>query len=136
MRENRRHKYQEVRPLAFGRQGLRLEAPNFYGYSHGGPDFTPENAARFKPPAACWSLSRGMRPNSRGTIHLTGPDPTDPVSIDANYLSDPQDLEDLIAGLSMAREIGNSSPLPFHGTRSGALLYERGRTGAILSRRA
>src|SRR5215831_15982991 len=29
-----------------------LEAPNFYVYSHGGPDFTPENAARFKSPGS------------------------------------------------------------------------------------
>jgi choline dehydrogenase len=82
----------------FWKTRAALEAPNFYVYSHGGPDFTLENAARFKPPAACWSLSGGMRPNSRGIIHLTGPDPADPVSIDANYLSDPQDLKDLIAG--------------------------------------
>jgi len=93
-----------------------LEAPNYYVYSHGGPDFTPENAARFKPPAACWSLSVGMRPVSRGFIHLTGSASSDPLSIDANYLADPQDLKDLVAGLSMAREIGNSAALrPFTG---------------------
>ena len=55
-----------------------------------------------------------MRPNSRGVIHLTGADPADPVTIDPNYLSDPRDLKDLLAGVSLAREIGNSSPLrPF-----------------------
>jgi choline dehydrogenase len=100
----------------FWKTRAALEAPNFYVYSHGGPDFTPENAARFKPPAACWSLSGGMRPQSRGIIHLTGSDPTDPVSIEANYLGDAQDLRDLLAGLSLAREIGNSSALrPFTG---------------------
>jgi choline dehydrogenase len=93
-----------------------LDAPNFYAYSHQGPDCTPENSARFKPQAASWSLAVGMRPNSRGAIHLTGSDPTDPVRINANYLSDPQDLSDLIAGLKMAREIGNSAALrPFTG---------------------
>jgi choline dehydrogenase len=57
-----------------------------------------------------------MRPSSRGIIHLTGSDPADPVSIDPNYLDDPQDLIDLVAGLSMAREIGNCSALrPFTG---------------------
>jgi choline dehydrogenase len=57
-----------------------------------------------------------MRPNSRGVIHLTGSDPADPVSIETNSLGDPQDLKDLIAGLSMAREVGNSSALrPFTG---------------------
>ena len=100
----------------FWKTRAALEAPNFYVYSHGGPDFTPENAVRFKPRAACWSLSVGMRPSSRGIIHLTGSDPADPVSIDPNYLDDPQDLIDLVAGLSMAREIGNCSALrPFTG---------------------
>jgi choline dehydrogenase len=93
-----------------------LDAPNFYAYSHGGPDVTPENAVRFTPPAASWSLAVGMRPKSRGSIHLTGADPTDPVRVDANYLGDPQDLRDLMAGVRMAREIGNSAPLrPFAG---------------------
>src|SRR5262249_46858977 len=55
----------------FWKTRAELEAPNFYVYSHGGPDFTPENASRFKPSVACWSLSAGMRPRSRGTIHLT-----------------------------------------------------------------
>jgi choline dehydrogenase len=52
-----------------------------------------------------------MRPSNRGTIHLTGPDPDDRLKIDANYLGDPQDMNDLITGLRVAREIGNSAPL-------------------------
>jgi choline dehydrogenase len=113
-----------------------LEAPNYYVYSHGGPDFTPENASRFQVPEACWSLSVGMRQQSRGVIRLTGPDPADPVRIDPNYLGDPQDLKDLIAGLEMAREIGNSSSLrPFTGREvapgpiSGAQLEQFLRNG-------
>jgi choline dehydrogenase len=98
----------------FWKTDATLDAPNFYAYSHGGPDVTPENAVRFKPSAASWSLAVGMRPKSRGSIHLTGADPADPVRVDPNYLDDPQDLRDLIAGLGMAREIGNSAPLrPF-----------------------
>jgi choline dehydrogenase len=46
---------------------------------------------------------------SRGIVHLTGSDPGDPVRIEANYLDDPQDLKDLISGLKLAREIGNSA---------------------------
>ena len=93
-----------------------LGAPNFYVYSHGGPDFTPENAAKFKTPPACWSLAAGMRPNSRGSLHLTGSNPDDPVSIDPNYLADPQDLKDLLHAVGLAREIGNAPDLrPFTG---------------------
>jgi choline dehydrogenase len=55
-----------------------------------------------------------MRPKSRGAVHLTGPGADDPVRVDANYLGDPQDLKDLVAGLDVAREIGNSDALrPF-----------------------
>jgi choline dehydrogenase len=77
-----------------------------------------------------------MRQQSRGVIRLTGPDPADPVRIDPNYLGDPQDLKDLIAGLEMAREIGNSSSLrPFTGREvapgpiSGAQLEQFLRNG-------
>ena len=95
----------------FWKTTAALEAPNFYTYTIQGPIVSPENAGRLNPPAASWSLVIGMRPKSRGSIHLTGSDPADPVRIDANYLGDPQDLKDLIAGLSMAREIGNSTAL-------------------------
>lgn len=88
-----------------------LDAPDFYAYAKGGPVATIENAARFNPPSDSWSLVLGMRPRSRGTIHLTGPDAADPVSINANYLGDPRDLKTLIAGLRTAREIGNSAAL-------------------------
>jgi len=93
-----------------------LDAPNCYCYSHQGPNTTPENAARFKPPAASWSLAVGMSPASRGSVHLTGRNPDEPVKIKANYLSDPQDFKDLAVGLSRARAIGNSAALrPFTG---------------------
>jgi hypothetical protein len=92
-----------------------LDAPNFYAYSHQGPDASPENAARFKPPAASWTLAVGMRPKSRG-CHLTGSDPADPVKIDANYLGDPHNIKDLVAGLTLARKLGNSAALrPYSG---------------------
>jgi choline dehydrogenase len=100
----------------FSRTKPSLEAPNFYLYSHGGPEFSPENASRFDAPKACWSFSVGLRPMSRGVIRLMGPDPRDPVAIDAGYLDDPQDLRDLVTAVEMARAIGNSSALrPFTG---------------------
>jgi choline dehydrogenase len=75
----------------FWKTDAALEAPNFFTYAKQGPFATPENEVRFNPPEASWSMAVGMRPKSRGTIHLTGSDPTDPVRIDANYLADPQD---------------------------------------------
>jgi choline dehydrogenase-like flavoprotein len=58
--------------------------------------------------------------------------PAEPVRIDANYLTDPQDLEDLIAGLSIAREIGNCAALrPFAGAGDSTWLSQGGGAGAF-----
>jgi choline dehydrogenase len=79
------------------------------------PMSTPETAARFNVPEVGWTLACGVvRPKSRGHLCLTGPDPTDPVQIDANMLSHPDDLKAAIAGVELCREIGNSAALqPF-----------------------
>jgi choline dehydrogenase len=56
-----------------------------------------------------WSIVPGLvRPESRGRIHLTGPDPHDPVDIDANILSDPVDLKAAMQCVELCRDIGNS----------------------------
>ena len=55
-----------------------------------------------------------MRPKSRGRIRLTGPNPLDPIQIEANHLSHPDDLKAAIACVELCREIGNSAALrPF-----------------------
>jgi len=76
---------------------------------------TPETAARFNAPEFGWTLLGGLvRPKSRGHVCLTGPAPTDPVLIQANMLSHPDDLKAAIASIELGREIGNSAPLrPF-----------------------
>jgi choline dehydrogenase len=95
----------------FWKTASDLDAPNFYAYAVQRPQITPENAVRFRPADAAWSLVVGMRPRSRGRIRLRGSDPADPLRIDASYLADPQDMKDLMVGLQRAREIGNSAAL-------------------------
>lgn len=46
-----------------------------------------------------------MRPRSRGTVRLANKDPNSAPLIDPNYWSDPHDLEMMLKGLKMAREI-------------------------------
>ena len=100
--------------VAFWKTNRALDAPNFYAYGIGIPFLTPENAAKYPPPAAAWTLFMGMRPASRGSIHLTGAKASDPVKVDANYLAEPSDMRDLILGIQRAREIGNAAALrPF-----------------------
>jgi choline dehydrogenase len=73
---------------------------------------TPENAALFDMPEHGWTVFGGlMRPHARGQVKLTGPDPEDPVQIDANYLSNPDDLKAAIACVEICRAVGNAAPL-------------------------
>ena len=78
------------------------------------PLFTPENA-HYGPPSGAWSICACLvRPQSHGQIRLTGPNPLDPVEIDANTLDDPADFKALVQGVELSREIGNSEALrPF-----------------------
>jgi choline dehydrogenase len=92
-----------------------LDTPDLQTCQAEHPMSSPENVARFKLPEFGWTLLGGLeRPKSRGHIRLTGPDPTDPVQIEANMLSHPDDLKAAMAGVQLCREIGNSAALsPF-----------------------
>ena len=123
--------------VAFWKTDQVLDAPNFYTYGIGVPFLTPENAAKYPPPSAAWTLFMGMRPKSRGSIHLTGAKASDPLQIQANYLSDPSDLKDLTLGVQCAREIGNAAALHPYTKRehaanlTGAALEEYIRNGLV-----
>lgn len=76
------------------------------------PLCSAETRAKFNPPAASWTLYAGVvRPKSRGQIRLTGPNPDDPIQIEANTLSHPDDLKAAVAHVELCREIGNSAAL-------------------------
>ena len=77
--------------VCFWKTNSALDAPNFYLYARGGSSIAPENQSRFRSSASAWSLSLGMRPASRGAVRLTGPNASDPLDIQANYLADPDD---------------------------------------------
>ena len=47
-----------------------------------------------------------MRPRSRGSVKLASADPRAPALIDPNHLSEPADLDLLVEGVALAREIG------------------------------
>ena len=46
-----------------------------------------------------------LRPHSRGTVGLNSADPKAAPKIDPNYLSDPRDIETMIAGAKIVRQI-------------------------------
>jgi choline dehydrogenase len=75
----------------------------------------PEMLAKYNVPVGSWSMFGGIvRPKSRGRIRLTGSSPLDPIQIETNMLSHPDDLKAAIACVQLCREIGNSAALrPF-----------------------
>src|SRR5882757_7488298 len=92
-----------------------LDTPDLQALLGEFPLASAETAADFNMPEFGWTLGGGLvRPKSRGHICLTGPKPTDPVQIEANMLSHPDDLKAAIAAVELCREVGNSAALgPF-----------------------
>jgi choline dehydrogenase len=71
--------------------------------------------------ARYWSLVPSLlRPRSHGRVYLTGPNPNDPVDIDAQTLSDPYDLKAAVSGVKLCREIGGNDA--FRYTRSNPII--------------
>jgi choline dehydrogenase len=69
-------------------------------------------------PENAFTLLGGMvRPASRGTIRLSGPDPADPLLIDPNVLAEPADLAALEASLGQVRAMAATAPLSEWGAR-------------------
>jgi choline dehydrogenase-like flavoprotein len=61
------------------------------------------------PPPAYVLVPCMMRPRSRGTVKLASSNPLEPGLINPNYLSEPADLDLLVEGVSLAREIGGGA---------------------------
>jgi choline dehydrogenase len=108
-----RHNFSEA--TFFWKSAAGHEFPDLQAVQVEIPLASTENALKFKLPRAGWGLFGAVvRPKSRGCLLLTGPGPLDPLEIDANVLSHPDDLRAAIACVELCREIGNSSALrPF-----------------------
>jgi choline dehydrogenase len=99
----------------FWKSNPDLDTPDLQTCQIEVPVCSPETGARFNPSPASWTLYGGVvRPKSRGQIRLTGPNPDDPIQIESNTLSHPDDLKAAAACVELCREIGNSAALrPF-----------------------
>jgi choline dehydrogenase len=91
--------------------------PDMFVCQLGVPFASAESRAAFEMPTAGWTLHGAVaRPRSRGRVCLTGPGPLDPVRIEANLLSHPDDMAIAVACVELCRAIGHSAPLrPFAG---------------------
>ena len=52
-----------------------------------------------------------LRPQSRGTVTLAGSDPLTAPLIDPNFLGHPKDVEDMVAGFKLTRQLLDTSVL-------------------------
>jgi choline dehydrogenase len=92
-----------------------IDGPDLFACLGPFPKATPENIAKYGLPQNSWILfGAPTHPKSRGGLRLSGPHPSDPIRIEANALSHPDDMKSAIACVETLREIGNSAALrPF-----------------------
>ncbi len=79
------------------------------------PLASAEAVARFGVPEHGWTMCVGLvQPKSRGRVRLTGPNPGDPVEIEANMLAHPADMTAAVAAIEFCRQMADAAPLrPF-----------------------
>jgi choline dehydrogenase len=96
----------------FWKSDSRLASPDFQILQG---VLSVEDAAKLGLPTGGWTLlGNVVQPKSRGHIRLTGPDPDDPIQIEANLLCEPDDRKSLLECVKLCREIGNLDVLrPF-----------------------
>jgi choline dehydrogenase len=93
-------------------------------------------------PTHGWTMFAGLaHPKSRGSIRLSGPNVEDPVLIDANTLSHPEDLKSVVANIKTCRELGAHSALgglvrreAYPGKSSSEALHAYARSAAVTYR--
>ena len=98
--------------VLFWKSDSRLASPDFQILQG---VLSVEDAAKLGLPVSGWTLlGNVVQPKSRGHIRLTGPDPDDPIQIEANLLFEPDDRKSLLECVKLCREIGNLDVLrPF-----------------------
>jgi len=85
-----------------------LEVPDVFHCQLEFPVATPETAHRGVP-AQGWMVFAGLsHPKSRGSLHLTGADANDPLRIEANTLSHPDDVRSAVKSIEIAREMAHA----------------------------
>ena len=104
--------------VSFWKSASSLDAPDIQQLIAEVPIPSAETAARFNPPANSWTIfGVVVRPKSQGRLRLTGPNPLDPIQIESNILSHPDDMKAAIACVELCRELGNSSALRHYSKR-------------------
>ena len=90
----------------------------------------PESIAVDKTVSGFTTFVAHVTPRSRGTVRLTSADPHDPPLIDPGYLTDPDDLPVLIAGVRRALALAATQSLKPY---TGKYELDQGATGEAIT---
>jgi choline dehydrogenase len=84
-----------------------LAQPNVHAFPVQGRSATVEVANGYDLNGDVFAIGTGlMRSRSRGYLRLLGKEPRSPIEIQPNFLSDPEDLSDLVEAVGVVMEIG------------------------------
>lgn len=109
--------YREPQQVGYGgseatlywKSDAQLDLPDMFHCQVEFPVPSAETAAVGVPEHG-WTMFAGLaHPKSRGELHLSGPDVLDPILIEANTLSHPDDLVSAYRSIELCRELGNNS---------------------------
>jgi choline dehydrogenase len=123
----------------FWKSNASIPTPDLQPFLIEIPYVSEVTGPQFKPPATCWSIAPGIvRPKSRGYLKLRSSKPDDKIAVFANSLQEKSDVDVLIRGIELVRELGNSAVMkPFvkrevvPGPLKGAELEAFVRNGAV-----
>jgi choline dehydrogenase len=91
-----------------------LDTPDLRLVQREGAAVAPEPASFHAPKDGRRIFPALVRPQSRGFLRLTGPNPSDAISIQSNALQHPDDMKAMICCVELCRELGNSTAMrPF-----------------------
>ena len=92
----------------FAKSDPALATPDLQAFISDGSVLSPELSSH-APTSPAWSIGPGLvRPQSRGQVRLTGSQPTDPLDIDLNVLSQCVDVRAAMECVRLCRAVGNA----------------------------
>ncbi|MEC7257312.1 MAG: GMC oxidoreductase, partial [Pseudomonadota bacterium] len=96
----------------FWKSDPSLDTPDLQPFQIEVPYVSEIHGGAYEVPPGTWTIAPGIvRPQSRGEVRLTGPNPEDRVTIDGGFLKEEADLTALTRCIDLCREIGNSAPM-------------------------
>jgi choline dehydrogenase len=84
-----------------------LAQPNVHAFPVQGRSATAEVASHYDLNGDVFAIGTGlMRSRSRGYLRLLGAEPGSPIEIQPNFLSEPEDVSDLVEAVGVVMELG------------------------------